>query len=43
MLKQEVKLVGKEEQNFEDLFPEFKRVFLEGIRKQYINTLIEIQ
>lgn len=42
MLKQEVKLVGKEEQNFEDLFPEFKRVFLEGIRKQYINTLIEI-
>ena len=42
MLKQEVKLVGKEDQNFEDLFPEFKRVFLEEIRKQYINTLIEI-
>ncbi len=42
MLKQEVKLVGKEDQNFEDLFPEFRRVFLEEIRKQYINTLIEI-
>ena len=42
VLKQEVKFVGKEDQNFEDLFPEFRRVFLEEIRKQYINTLIEI-